>query len=523
MSRTISASAMRDRLLARVQGPPKGDAWIHVLSVPGHRELLGLIARHSPPSIGGLAELAGRAQPNISRTLSALVSAGLVEVVSSGRRSVPQITEAGAAKARELGLLEADKESSALAVQTADLFAVEIDEPSSGEDASSDMITGQLTCWLWLSSSKERIAARTLGDLDALGRRLLENWWRVFYRRDAPFRLWDFVLEDQSGSSYAILASVSGRRINLGARGGSDRTLDLEHGSKIFAVTAFEQLVLDEFLRPLAARHWLNGRSARPLHALLRRVEDSRNQSDERAFCRTAGALGLTPYDLEDGRAVQIRNLLEFIPEEDARLDFGSAVLADDLDEGQLWTSQQLELFRQRNAMPVLARLRAICASGVNSPAQSYRHGYGLARNARSILELSGDQTVGGIGGLSKLFGALDGIGLSPEAPGLLRGFQSVENEVPTIIVEDEEPRSSAFVLARCVGDFIAFGNRASCVADLYTDRQAVGRAFAAEFMAPRDAVVHMIEKEDQPIVRIAGHFGVSTSVVRRQYENSFH
>ena len=522
MSKTISSSAMRDRLLARVQTPPKADDWVRVLGVPGHRELLGIIARHRPLGIGALAELAGRVQPNVSRTLSALVSAGLVEVISSGRRSIPQISEKGAAKARDLGLREAGEESSTPTAQTAELFTVEPSEASSDEDTSSDIIQGQLTSWLWLSSSRERAAARTFGDLDALGRRLLENWWRILYRRDAPFRLWDFALEDQPGSAYGLLAIAYGAQINLQARGGNGRMLDLEHSSRIFAIAAFEQLLLDELLRPLAAHHWLRGRSARPLHALLRRVEDSRNQSAERAFCRTAGALGLTPYDLEDDRAAQIRDLLMFIPEEDARLDFSSAVLADALAEGQRWASEQLKNFRQRNALPVLESLRADCTIGMTSAVRPYRHGYGLARNARAILKLAEDQPVGFIEGLSKLLGADDGIGLSPKAPGSLRGFQSIEGGLPTIIVENEGPRSSAFVLARGIGDFVAFGNRASCVADLYTDRQAVGRAFAAEFMAPRDAVVRMIVQEDQPTARIADHFGVSISVVHRQYENSF-
>jgi hypothetical protein len=345
----------------------------------------------------------------------------------------------------------------------------------------------------------------------------------MFYRRDAPFRLWDFVLEEQTGSNYGLLATVFGAQINLLARDGKGRTLDLEHGSKIHTVTAFEQLLLDEFLRPLASRHWLNGRSARPLHALLQRVEDSRNQNAERAFCRTAGALGLMPYDLEDDQAVQIRDLLVYIPEEDARLDFSSAVLADALSKGKCWTSQQLNALRDRNSLPALVQLRTGCTSGVNSAGRPHRHGYRLARNARAILKLADDRPVGGIEGMSKLFGADDGIALSPEAPESLRGFLSIEDDLPTIIVENEGPRSSAFVLARGIGDFIAFGNRASCVADIYTDRQAVGRAFAAEFMAPRDAVVQMIEQEDRSIAQIADHFGVSISVVHHQYENSFH
>lgn len=520
MNKTISAGAMRDRLLNRLNAPANGDDWIRVLGVPGNREMLGMIARHRPVSIGALAELAGRAQPNVSRTLSVLVNAGFIEVVPNGRRSTPQITEEGAKRARELNLLEEELDASERAVAAPSaLFSIAFDE---GVDAESDVIDGQLTTWLWASGSRERIAAQTTSDLDELGRRLLKNWWRLLYRRDAPFRLWDFSVEEQAGAAYALLATVVGARINLQARGRNGRTLDLERGSKVFTTVMLEELLLEEILHPIAARHWLSGRSARPLHALLRRVEDSRSQAAERLFCRTAGALGVSPYDLNDVRAAQIRDLITLIPDEDARLDFSSAVLADALEEGQLWTRRELDQFRGRNALPVLSRLRAECHSNLNPTVRPHRQGYGIAADVRALLKLAGDEPVGGVNGLSKLLGADDRFGLSVEAPGSLRAFQSIDGDVPVIIVEDEGPRSSAFVLARAIGDFIAFGDRASCVADLYTDRQAVGRAFAAEFMAPRDGVVHLIEVEDKPVTVVADHFGVSPSVVHRQYENSF-
>lgn len=521
MPKTISAHAMRDRLLARLQVPRAADDWMRVLAVPGHRELFGLIVRHNPPSIGALAELAGRAQPNVSRALSALVLAGLVEVVPNGRLSIPRITEAGAARARDLDLAEPVGESAATDASSVSLFSVETVDPAD-EQAPADSIPGGVTTWLWLTSARERVAARADCDLDALGRRLLENWWRLLCRRDAPFRLWEFALEEAPGANYSLACTVFGAKLSFLAHTAGGRFLDLAQGSRVLPVTQLEQHLLDELLRPLAAHHWLKGRSARPLHALLRRVEDSREQPAERAFCRTAGALGLSPYDLAEEQAQQISALLDLLPDEDARLDFGSAVPAESLGEAQLWTSSQLEQFRHRNAVPGILQLREACASDRNAKARPFRHGYALARIARERLGLADDTTIGGVEGLSRLLGAGGSLELSPEAPGALRAFQSFEGEAPTFIVEDEGPRSSAFTLARGVGDFLGFGKHASCVADLYTDRQAVGRAFAAEFMAPRSAVVHMIEEEDEPISRIADHFGTSPSVIHRQYENAF-
>lgn len=515
---------MRDRLLARLNQPTKADDWVRVLAVPGHRELLAIIARHSPASIGALAELAGRAQPNVSRALSALSAASLIEVVVSGRRSTPRMTELGASKVRELGILDEAAPPAEAAVSGAELFTIDVAPDASKDKVSEagDTVTGGLVTWLWFNSAKEQAAARNDGDLNAIGCRVLENWWRIHYRRDAPYRLWDFVVDGEAGTSYDFLATVSGAQVVLQARAANGRSLNLQHASRTFAVGAFEQLLLDEFLRPLASHHWLSGRSAMPLHALLRRVDDSRAYPAERAFCRTAGALGLAPYDLSDDTASQIRELLVLIPEEDARLDFSSAVLADFLVEGQHWASQELERHRERNALPGLARLRSDCTIQHNAPVRPYRRGYDLARKARALLKLESDVPAGGVDGLSKLFGGNQAITLSPDAPGALRAFQSIEGDAPTFVVENEGSKSSAFVLARAIGDYVAFGNHASCVADLYTDRQAVGRAFAAEFMAPREAVVEMIEVEDRPVAVIADHFGVSPSVIHRQYENSF-
>lgn len=518
MAKTISASAMRDRLLAPIKTGSTGNDWVRVLGVPGHRELLGLIARHNPPSIGALAELAGRAQPNISRALTALVGSELVVLDVNGRRSIPRITESGATRARELGLLEDATPAPSISISDDGLFSIELDQVQSPE---TNTILGTLTTWLWLTSAKEEVPARFHGDLDALTLRVLENWWRLLYRRDAPFRLWDFAVEPQAGTSFALLATVQGTQIHFQARSAMGRMLDLEHASRVFAVSALEEHLLDDLIRPLASRHWLEGRSARPLHALLRRIDDSREQPAERAFCRTAGALGLSPYDLDDERAAQIRDLVALIDDEDARLDFSSAVLGDALGEGQLWTRQELDKFRERNTMPVLTKLREVCAAKLNAVARPYRQGYALARIARDYLNLKEDMPINGVTRIATLLGADGSFALSSDAPGALRAFQSVVGNVPTFVVEDEGPRSSAFTLARGVGDFLAFGSRASCVAGIYTDRQAVGRAFAAEFMAPRSAVEKMVEDEDQPMSRIADHFGVSPSVVNRQYQNA--
>jgi DNA-binding transcriptional ArsR family regulator len=90
MSKIISGEALRERLLGRRASAPAPSAdGFKALATPGNRELLILIALRRPRSISELSEFADRAQPNVSRSLTALIHAGLVEVRSEGRLSVP--------------------------------------------------------------------------------------------------------------------------------------------------------------------------------------------------------------------------------------------------------------------------------------------------------------------------------------------------------------------------------------------------------------------------------------------------
>lgn len=102
----MSQDKMRDRLLAIAKGEYKPKAnepkiWFssmkslaEVLS-DENRALLKLIQTSQPDSISGLAELTGRKQSNLSRTLKTMSSYGLVEMVRENRqvRPIVKVTE----------------------------------------------------------------------------------------------------------------------------------------------------------------------------------------------------------------------------------------------------------------------------------------------------------------------------------------------------------------------------------------------------------------------------------------------
>lgn len=67
------------------------DALMRLLT-PENRELLAVIRDRKPQSIAELAEITGRAQPNLTRTLAKLEAVGFVHLQTIERRKVPTAT-----------------------------------------------------------------------------------------------------------------------------------------------------------------------------------------------------------------------------------------------------------------------------------------------------------------------------------------------------------------------------------------------------------------------------------------------
>ena len=59
------------------------------LLTPANRQLLAVIRDRKPQSVAALAEMTGRSQPNLTRTLAKLTAAGLITMQAHGRRKAP--------------------------------------------------------------------------------------------------------------------------------------------------------------------------------------------------------------------------------------------------------------------------------------------------------------------------------------------------------------------------------------------------------------------------------------------------
>lgn len=515
---TISAQEMRDRLLAGLERPSQlSDDWIVALGSEKNRELLGLIGRTEPKSIAVLSGLTGRAQPNVSRSLSALVKAGLVRIDQQGRYSVPSLTALGREKAEELALLDvpaplADERASWVRThfadtQTPDLFG------------GCSSLQGSLFVDLWFRGAAQATAGKFKGNLLPPTSQLVQDWWRLFFRRDAPSRLLDVELEGR-GHKGAISLRSSGRHLQLIFRGPEGQGLLLAERYARLSLAQTQQEILENWVLAVVNQQRVLKTLDSELQSFVSRILDSMRNAREAVFCRAAGALGVSPYNLEAAQADCIRELITEIEDEDARLDFASSVLWDELRDGLNWAESEVRMRMQRNAFPSLDGMREaskqLTEDRVSRP---WKIGRELAIFARKSLGIASDKPVGGMSGLTRLFGAESFDTSRSAAPGDVRGFQSLSSDGPVIVVEEESPSSTTFILARAIGDYLAFGSRSACVANLYTDRQAVGRAFAAEFIAPMEAVGFMVE-EGRPSYKIQRHFGASQETIRRQYEN---
>ena len=66
------------------------DAVVRLLT-PENRQLLAIIHDRKPQSVAELVEMSGRAQPNLTRTLAKMTSAGFITMKTVGRRKAPSV------------------------------------------------------------------------------------------------------------------------------------------------------------------------------------------------------------------------------------------------------------------------------------------------------------------------------------------------------------------------------------------------------------------------------------------------
>ena len=347
------------------------------------------------------------------------------------------------------------------------------------------------------------------------------GWWRLFGGRDAPF------------SAAAHRGGYAMPDIRLGFDGVEFdvqcQSCRYENPPVCFPNDAEERLerkdaerALGAFLADVVDRLKDRGVRDSGLQQQWRLVQASCEDPEEAAFCEAAGALGLDAYDMSDADAAFI---------EDSGALFDGEALAEFLSglrrvpgrNGAVESIRRAESRpRYKSRLPGIETLRA--AAPGNSAAQKgkpWEAGYRWAREARRTLDAGQSERFRTVTVLARRLDA-PGFETARLAPGVSALAETVGSETRVHLRPFRNRPGGLFAFARAIGDAVANPpTRRSVVNSLrHASRQACGRAFAAEFLAPIDEILCM-RNDGLDTDAIADEFGVAAELVERQEENA--
>lgn len=354
------------------------------------------------------------------------------------------------------------------------------------------------------------------------------GWWRLFGARDERLRLIDgragYALPDVQLAFDGCGFDATSQPIAYQNPEVAFTCRSAERLSRAAAESALTDFVEQVRDRLAIGKVWDAG-----LQRRWRRVLASRQDAEESAFCEAAGALGLDPYSIRDEQAEFIAN---------AGALFHGEPLAELLSGLRSWNNRA-----GRSGNDVLAWLRSAearpagssCLPGIDdlrdrmakvrqaaANKMPWWGGYRCAKVARSQLNIGTGERLQ----VPRLAARLDGgaFDVAGSVVGV-RAVVEVRDDATRVHLRRVNSRyrdsSELFAFARAIGDALANPPaERSPVNDLHdAARQATGRAFAAEFLAPVDEVLSM-EEDGKDQSEMAEHFGVAKDLVERQLQN---
>lgn len=253
---------------------------------------------------------------------------------------------------------------------------------------------------------------------------------------------------------------------------------------------------------------------------------------EEQRFCQMAGALGLDPYSIDPRdrtRVFRIEKALSGAVLEEAlpilhvdRLDTELAAIARVLKVGKA-ASIPLERFTSLRDEVVDLPL----SHGDNRP---WGVGYSLARQVRAGLGLDGTP----LPSWPSLSRALSEPRLADGRLSRSRAFHRAGRLDGVVTSNDDglpgfcfrpggTSRTRRFRFCRGLAELLSRPRSDALLTRARSSRQQMGRAFAAEFLAPSAGLrecVHGHALDEEEVADLASRFGVSALVVERQIEN---
>jgi len=361
--------------------------------------------------------------------------------------------------------------------------------------------------------------------LYGLAHGLAHDWWTIFGSRDRDVSLTRYrsgylVPDIRFRFDGAVFEIVAKQQVYRGPDvrfwAGPTEVMPRDDG----------EAVLTDLIETVLSR--LNDRDVRQTGAHLRwqRVQASR-RSAEALFCEAVGGLGLDPYQIDDEAAAFVESS-EQLFEGEALVDFVSGAARVNQSRLLQWVEGMLADKSSQYRVPDLHDIvrETVRHTPSNGGTEAWAVGYRRARAIRRMLSVAQGQRFASFRDIARALGAGASYNPAPRVDGI-RALRSERADGQKIHLRNHGESAEAqaqhlFAMARALGDAACFPeDRLAPVNDLHNAyRQAAGRAFAAEFLAPIDEIRSMLD-DQHDLVTIADEFAVSTSVIERQIENA--
>jgi hypothetical protein len=285
---------------------------------------------------------------------------------------------------------------------------------------------------------------------------------------------------------------------------------------------------LSEFIELVLSKLEMKG--VRDTSAQLRwsRVKASRADSQEATFCESSGALGLDPYEIKDSDAALIESAAALFKKE-SLAEFLSGARGYNTDALLKWVKAAERRAKYKSCLSDLMAIarKAARTFPERTGDQSWALGYRRARGMRQALSLKQNDRIRTDKAFARKLGAAINFETAARVDGIraLRSHTTGDDVFVHLRDHGRSPQAQVaqlFSFSRAVGDVTCFPTpERSPVNELHSAyRQAAGRAFAAEFLAPIDEIKSM-HADGHDAVTIADELFVSTTVIERQMENA--
>ena len=363
------------------------------------------------------------------------------------------------------------------------------------------------------------------------------DWWSIFGGRDREHSLLSyrtgFVLPNVrlkfDGATFEVLGDqlyCDNPKLRFWLVG----TEALSRDAAESVLSNFVERVIDKLARESVANS--------EVALCWSRVSESRTNPEERPFCEAAGALGGDPYSISDTDASFIdaagdlffgEALLEFL----AGIGKTHHSTSSDTVPRHAARTATLDKLHQLECRPrYRARLpelhdaaRQIRDVTERSPGErSWAPGYRAAREFRRAMGVPCDAAFESSKAVARTLGGRNFApvqDLSGIQAAILRDGRDVRIHLRNRGRRQRAAWAENFAFARAVGDAVCYPEAGRSVVNNLHDaeRQAAGRAFAAEFLAPVEKVVDMFH-DGRDIDEISASFNVTTQVITHQIEN---